>query len=171
MTDSWDSLVIGWGYLFISQFQLNYLKITRYLGIFGLDFESSVFLMFYSLPFSHREIMAARWFARSMSAESSWAWASRGPNVPRRSRHSSSTSLSTRSGFTKCSNFTPARRGTEIKSGAYHSWREAGGDSGSDLSGADRRGDMRRKHQFGDFADEAVVSQRGRGLVIKDWIR
>lgn len=66
-----------------------------------------------SLPSPCRKTMAVRWFARNMSAKSSWAWASNGQSVHHHSLHFLSTLLSTLSGYTKCSNFTPVWRGTE----------------------------------------------------------
>lgn len=66
------------------------------------------------LPFfSCRKTMAVRWFARNTSAKSSSAWASKGRSAPHRSLRSLLTLLSTPSGYTKCSNFTPVWRGTD----------------------------------------------------------
>lgn len=48
-----------------------------------------------------------------MSAKSSSVWASKEQNVPHRSPRFLLTLLSTLSGYTKCSNFTPVWRGTD----------------------------------------------------------
>lgn len=67
-----------------------------------------------SSPFSCRKTMVVHWFARNMSAKSSSVWASKGQNVPHLSLRSLLTLLSTLSGYTKSSNFTPVWRGTDV---------------------------------------------------------
>lgn len=69
--------------------------------------------MCHSLPFSCRKTMAVHWFARNMSVKSSSVWASKGQNAPHRSLRFLLTLLSTLSGYTKCSNFTPVWTGTD----------------------------------------------------------
>lgn len=71
------------------------------------------YLMCHSRPFSCRKTMVVHWSARNMSAKSSSAWAFKGRNAPHRSPHFLLTLLSTLSGYTKCSNFTPVWRATD----------------------------------------------------------
>lgn len=79
---------------------------------------------FFSTPSYCRKITVVLWFARNTGTKSSSAWASRGQNAPPRSPRFLSTSPSTRSGFTKCSGFTPTWGGTDGCRGGtqLHAW-------------------------------------------------
>lgn len=136
----------------------------------------------HSLRSSHRKTTAVRWFARNTSAKLSSAWASNGPNAPRRSRRFSWTSPSTRSGFTKCLSFTPARTRTDSalrKRNCEALNHRRGGDQAKEIpktSPAQPTGEEWGKWPFGkwpfwDFALEFGRRRTYGGWVIEGWIQ
>lgn len=131
---------------------------------------------------SSRKTTAVRWFAENTSAKLSSAWASNGPNVPRRSRRSSWTWPSTRSGYTKCLNFTPTRRRTDgapWKRNCEGLDRRRGGAQAKKIpktsparSTREEWGKSPRgKWPFWDFALEFVRTRTCSGWVIEGWIQ
>lgn len=137
-----------------------------------------------SSPFSCRKTMVVHWFARNMSAKSSSVWASKGQNVPHLSLRSLLTLLSTLSGYTKSSNFTPVWRGTDV---VVWKWTpcttlpqhtKGGAALGQQIPRLLRRGPRGRNEEnhlmesgpFWDFVAEFVILQRWQRLVTEDWI-